>query len=99
MMEGVRMPPGRGGKWHKEAASVPYWFGKSIRGAHFIPVYLCICHSAAHLKRCQLAAWEAGNCSVSKHLKGNAAGESMGLTQSHRGQGAGLRGDGGGLMT
>lgn len=38
MMDGRRMPPGRGRRWHKEGAPVPYWFGKSIRGAHFIPV-------------------------------------------------------------
>jgi len=77
------MPPGRGGKWHKEAASVPYWFGKSIRRAHFIPVYLCICHSVAHLKRCQLAAWEPGNCIVWKHLKTMLVGKGEGIAEGH----------------
>lgn len=77
------MPPGRGGKWHKEAASVPYWFGKSIRGAHFIPVYLCICHSVAHLKKCQLAAWEPGSCIVWKHLKTILVGKGEGIAIGH----------------
>lgn len=45
------MPPGRGGKWHKEAASVPYWFGKSIRRAHFLPVYLRVCHSVGSFEK------------------------------------------------
>lgn len=77
-MEGVWIPPGRGGKWHKEAASVPYWFGKSIRRAHFIPVYLCICHSSGSFEKVPTGCLGAWKLHRLKTLKDDAGGERRG---------------------
>jgi len=56
MMDGWRMPPGRGRRWHKEGAPVPYWFGKINKRSSFYPSVICaFAIQWAHLKKCQLA--------------------------------------------
>lgn len=72
------MPPGRGGKWHKEAASVPYWFGKINKRSSFYPsvsLHLPFSGSFEKMPTGCLGAWERHRL---KSLKDNPGGEGEG---------------------
>lgn len=77
------MPPGRGGKWHKEAASVPYWFGKSIRRAHFLPVYLRVCHSVGSFEKVPTGCRGAREPWRSGTLRDDAVGKGGDAAEGH----------------